>query len=88
MKKLALKARGPVLLEVQADEKHYAFCAGTARRLRPLGRLPTRALSAENILAAIGRHHFTGACLGLYATGNGRRSGAPADFDWFEYRPR
>jgi len=28
---------------------------------------------------------FTGVFFGLYATGNGRQSAAPADFDWFEY---
>ena len=29
---------------------------------------------------------FTGMMLGLYATGNGHEAGAPADFDWFDYR--
>ncbi len=28
---------------------------------------------------------FTGVYLGMYATGNGKASSAPADFDWFEY---
>ena len=44
-------------------------------------------VSAETILRRSGRHHFTGAMLGLYATGNGVPSTAPADFDWFEYVP-
>ena len=30
---------------------------------------------------------FTGAVIGLYATGAGKRSTVPADFDWFEYAP-
>ena len=34
-----------------------------------------------------GRNHFTGVYLGMYATGLGRRSSVPADFDWFEYAP-
>ena len=29
---------------------------------------------------------FTGVYVGLYATGNGQKSSAPADYDWFEYR--
>ena len=45
-----------------------------------------QALSAEEI-GSHGRHHFTGAMFGLYATGNGTRATAPADFDWFEYAP-
>jgi alpha-N-arabinofuranosidase len=31
---------------------------------------------------------FTGAVIGMYATGNGECSSAPADFDWFECLPR
>ncbi len=29
---------------------------------------------------------FTGVYFGMYATGNGQRSTAPADFDWFDYK--
>jgi hypothetical protein len=54
--------------------------------LQPLGTLPTRALAAEEIRKH-GRHHFTGAVLGVYATGNGRPSTVPADVDWFECAP-
>lgn len=80
---------GPVLLEVEANEKTYTFRAGMAgagHAPRPLGSLSTKALSAETIDAA-GTMCFTGVCIGPYATGNGRRSSAPADFDWFEYAP-
>ena len=49
-----------------------------------LGTVSTRALSAETIHAATGRHHFTGAVIGLYASGSGRQTTAPADFDSFE----
>jgi alpha-N-arabinofuranosidase len=51
-----------------------------------LGRLPTRPLSSEYITDR-GPMHFTGAMIGLYASGNGRRSRGAADFDWFEYLP-
>jgi hypothetical protein len=52
-----------------------------------LGRVPTRSFSAETILASTGRHHFTGAMIGLYATGAGARATVPADVEWFEYSP-
>jgi alpha-N-arabinofuranosidase len=69
-------APGPVTLEVQANAEAYTF--------GELGTVRTRSLSAETILDATGRHHFTGAVIGLYATGNGERATVPADFHWFE----
>ena len=78
---------GSVTLAVQATAKEYAFLGGAGGRLEELGRVPTKALSAETILSNTGRHHFTGAMIGLLATGNGHRSTEPADFDWFEYIP-
>jgi xylan 1,4-beta-xylosidase len=80
--------RGPVTLSVEATAREFRFRGGTGRRVEELGRVSTRALSAETILARTGRHHFTGTTIGLYATGEGRRSTAPADFHWFEYDPR
>ncbi|MBT2290764.1 hypothetical protein J7E73_16815 [Paenibacillus albidus] len=44
---------------------------------------PARALSPEDFVSKM---CFTGVVIGLYATGNGRPSGTPARFDWFEYR--
>ena len=78
---------GVVGLEVVADETSYTFnvAVGKAKSQR-VGALPTRALSAEEI-SKRGRHHFTGAMIGLYATGNGRPSTTPAAFDWFLYAP-
>lgn len=75
---------GELLLELQATEKNYVFRAGVGEPVGLLGSLPTRGLSAETI-GASGDMCFTGACIGMYATGNGRRSSVPADFDWFEY---
>lgn len=78
---------GPLTLEVTATAQKYTFRGGTGESLRTLGALPTQALAAETITQRTGRHHFTGAMFGLLATGNGQRSTAPADFDWFDYLP-
>ncbi len=77
---------GPLTLEVRASAGSYQFFAGAGGDLPPLGSLPTKALSAEAI-GASRQSYFTGTRIGLYATGNGRRSTVPADFDWFEYAP-
>jgi hypothetical protein len=73
---------------IEATTGAYVFRGGTGRRLDELGRVPTRALSAETILRSTGRHHFAGAMIGLLATGNGHRSTEPADFQWFDYVPQ
>jgi xylan 1,4-beta-xylosidase len=78
--------RGRIRLELEADERRYVFRAGVGDCIEPLGSLGTRALSAESV-AACGQTYFTGAYVGMFATGNGRRSTVPADFDWFEYLP-
>jgi len=72
---------GPVTLLVKADVRKYAFSfAAGDRTPRALAEAETRYVSKE---VAGG---FTGVYLGLYATGNGRRSSGVAGFDWFEYR--
>jgi xylan 1,4-beta-xylosidase len=75
---------GPVTLALDASAAEYRFLGGTGESLHELGRVPTQAFSAETILGATGRHHFTGAMIGLLATGNGLRSTVPADFHWFQ----
>jgi xylan 1,4-beta-xylosidase len=77
---------GPIDLDVLATADRYVFRVGVADALEELGSLSTKHLSAESVQAT-GRNCFTGTCIGLYATGNGRPSSAPADFDWFDYRP-
>jgi alpha-N-arabinofuranosidase len=78
---------GPVRLRVAADEASYTFAVESdGGGSTVLGTLPTRALAAEEI-DKHGPLHFTGAFVGVYATGGGRRSTAPADFDWFECSP-
>ena len=80
----ASAGQGPVQLEMEADARQYTFSAVIKGRRRTLGSLPTKPLSSEYI-SKRRPMHFTGAMIGLYATGHGRRSRAPADFDWFEY---
>ena len=82
---VGIRTNGPP--EPVADEASYTFNVAVGKaRSQSLGALPTRALSAEEI-GKHARNHFTGAMIGLYATGNGRLSTAPADFDWFAYTP-
>ncbi len=69
---------GATELAIVARENEYEFfCNG--QKLPVTGE--ARYLSAE---VAKG---FTGVYLAMYATGNGRVSGAAADFDWCEYLP-
>ena len=72
---------GPVTLIVKADTGKYAFSFASGDGTpRALAEAETRYVSKE---VAGG---FTGVYLGMYATGNGRRSSGVAGFDWFEYR--
>jgi alpha-N-arabinofuranosidase len=71
---------GHVVLQIQADRARYIFSyALDGNSPRILARNTTRYLSSE---VAGG---FTGVYLGMYATGSGEPSTAPADFDWFDY---
>ena len=78
----------PLVLQVEATADEYAFSYGIAAAegppptVVPLGKALTRYLSSE---VAGG---FTGVFVGLYATGNGQASSAPAHFDWFDYEAR
>ena len=78
---------GPVTLDLSSDETAYTFAiTAGGEPAQTLGTLPAQGLAAE----AIGKHgknHFTGAVIGVYATGNGKGSTVPADFDWFDYTP-
>jgi len=70
----------PVEIGFTADEEHYHFYfADLGGQRTSLGDARIRYLSTE---VAGG---FTGVMIGLYATGNGRSSVTPADFDWFDY---
>lgn len=74
---------GPVQLRITGTQEAYAFEYSQANRpFQKIGEVDTRFLSAETAGG------FTGVYIGLYATGNGRKSGSPADFDWFTYEPK
>lgn len=73
---------GPLVLQITAEPECYTFAVGAPDAAPTvLGTGQTRHLSSE---VAGG---FTGVYFGLYATGTGHRSTAPADFDWFDYEP-
>jgi alpha-N-arabinofuranosidase len=72
---------GALELRVSSDGRQYRFA--WARPGEPdtdVGVAEARYLSSE---VAGG---FTGVFLGMYATGNGRRSSTDASWDWFEYQ--
>ncbi len=78
-----LPATRDIVLSVEASPTGYRLFYQIAGGLRnPLGTAETRPLSSEEAGG------FTGVYIGMYATGNGRPSAAPADFDWFEYEGR
>lgn len=77
-----------VTLSIKAGPLQYEFfCSASHGQTVSLGTVRTRDLSTETLTAQKGAHfNFTGVFIGLFATGNGQRSNAPADFDWFEYK--
>lgn len=66
---------GPLTLTIVAEPHRYRFMLGGL----VLAECETKYLATE---VAGG---FTGVYAAMYATGNGKRSAAPADFDWFDY---
>jgi alpha-N-arabinofuranosidase len=77
---------GPIELGVKATAKTYEFFVRAGAKRVLLGKLEAKEIATEKIWRP-GHAYFTGAMIALYATGNGERSKAPADFDWFEYVP-
>ncbi len=76
---------GDVILSVIAEPLRYEFFyQPEGGDLQSLGSQPTRELSSEWMSRRAGMS-FTGVYFGMYATGNGARSEAPADFAWFDY---
>jgi xylan 1,4-beta-xylosidase len=71
---------GPVVLEIAGEKEGYTFRCGP-----PGGELSALATASTRYLAAEVADTFTGVYLGMYASGGGAPSAAPADFDWFEY---
>lgn len=78
----ATLAPGPVRLRVSGDKDTYAFSyAQGSGNWQELGQADTRYLSS---VTAGG---FTGVYIGLYASADAAPA-APADIDWFDYRPK
>jgi len=76
-------ASGPVDLRVEGAGSMYTFSyAQGDAEFTPVQEVSGRYISSETIGG------FTGVYVGLFATGNGRLSTSPADYDWFEYTPR
>lgn len=76
---LALKS-GPVKLRIVGDSNSFKFLfAQENDDFEQVDSVLTTYLSSETAGG------YTGVFVGLYATGNGRKCSANADFDWFEY---
>ena len=74
--------QGSVILRIEGSPHEYRFLyACNDGDFEMAGSGATKLLSGE--LAEI----WTGNYIGMYATGNGRKSSVPADFDWFDYAP-
>ncbi|MDT0123129.1 glycoside hydrolase family 43 protein [Paenibacillus sp. RRE4] len=71
-----------IVFEIQATKAQYTFSyrAPHDQQSTLLGHAETSLLSTEVTGG------FTGVYFGLYATGNGETSEAPAHFDWFDYQ--
>ncbi|MEO0293466.1 MAG: glycoside hydrolase family 43 protein [candidate division WOR-3 bacterium] len=73
---------GEVILSIEAKPLSYEFFYQVGdEEPKSLGTALTKYLSFEEVESFL----FTGAYIGLYATGNGVKSTAPADFDWFDF---
>jgi alpha-N-arabinofuranosidase len=72
---------GDVVLSIIARPLEYEFFyQGDDGTPVSFGAATTKDLSSEKIGG------FTGVYFGMYATGNGKKSTAPADFAWFDYQ--
>jgi len=72
---------GDIILRISSTELEYKFWTqkeGFAAEL--IGTLTTRDVSNERVGG------FTGVFIGMYASGNGKASVNPADFDWFDFQ--
>ncbi|MFV0592926.1 MAG: glycoside hydrolase family 43 protein [Draconibacterium sp.] len=71
---------GPVKLRIKGDSASYSFQYAQGNdEYKEIEKVDSRYLSTETVGG------FTGVYVGFYATGNGKSSNAPADYDWFEY---
>jgi xylan 1,4-beta-xylosidase len=72
--------KGEIILRISATELEYKFWVQKQGKPAILvGSAATKDISTEKISG------FTGAYIGMYASGNGKVNTNPADFDWFDY---
>ncbi|MDR3725539.1 MAG: glycoside hydrolase family 43 protein [Terracidiphilus sp.] len=72
---------GPVLLRIESDGRRYSFSFAAAEgKWVPLGSADAHLISSE--VADV----WTGAYIGMFSVSPDPAHGAPADFDWFEFR--
>lgn len=78
-KEVVLKP-GPVTLRISGERTTFSFaCSQDNKTFTDLISVDSKFLSSETAGG------FTGVYVGFYATGNGKPSSSPADYDWFEY---
>ncbi len=71
---------GPIRLKIAGDKKLYYFSyAQNGKEFKELAKLNTKFLATEVTGG------YNGVIIGLYATGNKKKSVSNADFDWFVY---
>ena len=71
---------GDVILRISATDIEYKFWVqGEGEPATLVGTASPKDISTEKISG------FTGAYVGMYASGNGSVNTNPADFDWFDY---
>jgi alpha-N-arabinofuranosidase len=72
--------QGPVKLMIKGERTKFRFLVAQGNEpFKELQSVSSKFLSSETV------GWFTGVYVGLYATGNGKASSSPADYDWFEY---
>lgn len=74
---------GDIVLKITATKYEYCFWAGKeGGEMQLVGTASTQGISIKEI------HGFTGAYVGMYASGNGKRNTNPADFYWVDYKDK
>ena len=74
---------GPVKLMIKGERSKFTFLVAQGNEpFKEIQTVNSKFLSSETV------GWFTGVYVGLYTTGNGKASGSPADYDWFEYLPK
>jgi len=69
-----------VYLRIESTPELYSFLYSLdGKDFKVLGKVNTNLISTETAGG------FTGVFLGLFASGNGKASQTPAEFDWFDY---